>query len=503
MNHNGNGRQLETVSSSPPANPEAEAGFLVHAFTRPDLLDRPEAVALLPGDFFDPAYRVIHRHLVGAQVSGQSPEVLPARIRAAGEYTDDVHAALTKIAAAPGSGNDVAHFASIIKETAEQRKLWELHQELGQQIRDNLPATDIRDFFSAALDSTATKTEVVKPMDKLREIWKSLRPPVIHGLVRRGETLNVIAPPKAGKSWLVTDMGLSICTGRPWQGFGTSQGDVLIVDNELHVETSVHRTQTVAEARGITIDQYGNHLFIENVRGRLKDIHAMASFFAQFKAGQFRVVILDALYRFLPAGVSENDNASMAQVYNAIDTYAAKLDCCFVCIHHSTKGNQSGKSVVDTGAGAGAQSRAADCHLVLRAHEQDHCVVLDAAVRSFQPIDPIVLRWTFPVWNLAPELDPTALRPDKPPRKKKPEADDAPKEQPWTAERFAAAFITDKPQPRLAIIDAAVAGGLSDRKADSLLKRAAATKLAHPWTDPTDARKVLYATVKQPEEVAQ
>ncbi|WP_200836773.1 AAA family ATPase [Rubripirellula obstinata] len=36
------------------------------------------------------------------------------------------------------------------------------------------------------------------------------------GLLRAGEIMNVIAPPKAGKSWLASDMALAVATGRPW-----------------------------------------------------------------------------------------------------------------------------------------------------------------------------------------------------------------------------------------------------------------------------------------------
>ena len=65
-----------------------------------------------------------------------------------------------------------------------------------------------------------------------------------------------------------------------------------------------------------------------------------------------------AFYRFLPAGTDENANADMASLYNHIDRYAADLGCAFVLIHHSSKGNQSGKSVTDVGAGAGSHADA-------------------------------------------------------------------------------------------------------------------------------------------------
>ena len=91
-------------------------------------------------------------------------------------------------------------------------------------------------------------------------------------------------------------------------------------------------------------------------------------------------------------------------------------------VHHSTKGNQSGKAVTDVGAGAGSQSRATDTHLVLRPHEQDGVVVLDAAVRSWPPVMPRCLRWTFPVWTPDDALDPAALRSERPRRRPKAEA---------------------------------------------------------------------------------
>ena len=43
--------------------------------------------------------------------------------------------------------------------------------------------------------------------------------------------MNIIAPPKTGKSWLVTDLAASVACGLPWFGFPCEQGKVLILDN--------------------------------------------------------------------------------------------------------------------------------------------------------------------------------------------------------------------------------------------------------------------------------
>lgn len=179
--------------------------------------------------------------------------------------------------------------------------------------------------------------------------------------VEQGETMNIIAAPKLGKSWLATDLALAVATGRPWLDlFRTHAGNTLILDYELHRETSADRIQKVAKARGIDLDEYAERIRVANLRGHLKDLLALKQWFDQFQPGELQLVIVDAFYRALPAGTNENDNGAIAAIYNAIDRYASKLGCSFVLIHHSSKGSQSGKSVTDVGAGAGSQSRATD-----------------------------------------------------------------------------------------------------------------------------------------------
>ncbi|QDV85694.1 AAA family ATPase [Planctomycetes bacterium TBK1r] len=128
------------------------------------------------------------------------------------------------------------------------------------------------------------------PVADLVDQHPRLRTPIIDGLLREGETMNVIAPPKAGKSWLVTDLALSIATGRPWLGaFPTHQGNVLLLDNELHAETSADRIPRVAEARDVRISDTRQSLFIDNLRGRLLDFEKLRAYFDQLAIGFFKV----------------------------------------------------------------------------------------------------------------------------------------------------------------------------------------------------------------------
>lgn len=341
--------------------------------------------------------------------------------------------------------------------------------------RDSLAQCASDEAASPRSFTTEPPTPQFISVRQLMAACPALRPPVIDGLLREGETMNLIASPKTGKSWLVLDLAIAVATGRPWLGrFPTVAGDVLIIDNELHGETSANRIPKVAKARGLGTDEFADRVFIRNLRGGLQDIVSLGPYFRAIEPGRFRLIVLDAFYRFLPAGMDENANADMASLYNHIDRYAADLACAFVLIHHSSKGNQSGKSVTDVGAGAGSQSRATDAHLVLRPHEEPDVVVLDAAVRSWPPQESACLRWAFPVWDVADDLDPKRLKVETPRRRQR--ADRSSPLEDWTPERFVGAFMSGGPALRDEILMAA-AKDLSHAKASSMLKLAEARGL--------------------------
>lgn len=348
-------------------------------------------------------------------------------------------------------------------------------------------------------NSTSAPDDFPRPLSIEELIAKHphLRDPVIHNLLRAGETMNIIAPSKTGKSWLVNDLAFAIASGTPWlETFDTEPGEVLIIDNELHPETSASRFTRIANARELDMGYVKKRVFVQNMRGRLQDLLRLGSYFDSLERGKYRVIILDAFYRFMPKDMDENDNGTMAGLYNYIDLYADKLRASFILIHHSTKGNQSNRAITDVGAGAGAQSRAADTHLILRNHQEPGVVVLDAAVRSWAPIEPICLKWDFPVWKPATGLDPTALKPEKPPRPKKEGSPKAPKEE-WTVQRFVSALLTKNPIPKDVILGRATqTHHIPGRAAKSLLDVAQADRLIFQWTYPKD-RKVYFATVEQ------
>ena len=283
--------------------------------------------------------------------------------------------------------------------------------------KDAIPDVDLSAIFDSPtkpIDAPPAEPVVEEPelyvsVAEFMSRHSELRPPIIYGFLREGETMNIIASPKTGKSWLVLDLAVSVAMGYEWQGYPCNQGRVLIIDNELHPDVLTWRLNQVLVERGVTQERLRDRLFIFSQRGRLQDINFMGTYMDRLAKGNFKMIVVDAFYRVMPKNMDENDNGTMASVYNLIDRYAGMTGAAFVLIHHTTKGVQANKGITDVGAGAGSQSRACDTHVILRRHQEEGVVVMDGVCRSFAPPSPCCLRFSFPVWNRDDTLNPADL----------------------------------------------------------------------------------------------
>lgn len=309
------------------------------------------------------------------------------------------------------------------------------------------------------------------PLGTLKRRFAEMRPVLIDGFLRIGETMNIIAAPKTGKSWLVTQLCICVASGTDWFGHVCTPGRVLIIDNELHEETSANRIPLVVEAMrkaNPSLPNVDDMIDVWNLRGKWKSIADLSVWLPRFKEAGYRMIVIDAFYRALPKDTDENDNGSIASIYNLIDTFAKQVGCSFVLIHHTSKGNQSQKSITDVGAGAGSQSRAADTHLILREHKDDGFLVLEAVVRSFPRQEPIVLQKAFPLMLPDYERNPDDLAGKSEVGVKK--DDPSPSE---IAKRLAELVEPDHPQAKGVFIDTVkTAYGLMEKTAKLAVERA-------------------------------
>lgn len=305
--------------------------------------------------------------------------------------------------------SDTAHLEiqpSEIEAAAQQKERFELTSEIIAKMlkaAGRLPEgqyNKLRGHLDAFAKPKSKSN--VQPVDycELLASHPDLRPQLIHGICRVGEIVNVIAAPKIGKSFLAVCLAWCVALGRSWLGFETVAGRVLIIDNELHEETLADRIDKVANKMMIAAEDRPGRIHTLSLRGHeLIDLDSIAEFIYSIPPGAYSAVVFDALYRALPDGCNENENGAMTRLYNTLDRYASQLHAAIFVVHHTSKGDQSGKGVTDVGSGAGAISRAADTHLTIRPHVEDGHAVLEAVTRSFKSPDPLTIKFDYPAWE--------------------------------------------------------------------------------------------------------
>jgi hypothetical protein len=292
----------------------------------------------------------------------------------------------------------------------------------------------------------------------------TMRPVIVNGLLRSGEVMNLVAPPKIGKSWLALWLAMAVASGREWlPGFEAVTHRVLLADNELHIETLADRVRALASAKGVDLDRIAGMLQMACLRGEPCDLDPLAAIEAVTRSVRPGLLAIDALYRALPVGTEENDNSAVTRVYGRLVRLAAETGAAVVVVHHTSKGDQRFRAVTDVGAGAGAQSRACDSHVILRPGNRAGSAVMDMALRSFESRVGVGLRFDCPLWS----ADPT-VRPRQPAEDRATEVGES-----WTAERFAQEIVGSSPRTR-ADIESGRPAGMSKREAGRLLADAVA-----------------------------
>lgn len=232
-------------------------------------------------------------------------------------------------------------------------------------------------------------------------------PDYIENLARAGEVCLIGSSSKAGKSWLVGNLIWSAVSGCLWLGREVRQGKVLLIDNELKRREIDWRHDAICYAMKHHAEP--GQLKVMSRRGQPCDIQAVELQISllDWDWSEYSFIVIDALYKVIPDGKSENDNEAMGKLMNVLQGIAERTDVPVIGVHHSTKGSQGDKAVLDVFAGAGSFGRALDSAVVVRDHEQPELSVIDFRTRSHEPQPAQSAKFEWPLWNLVtvePEL---------------------------------------------------------------------------------------------------
>jgi hypothetical protein len=228
---------------------------------------------------------------------------------------------------------------------------------------------------------------------------------IIEGFLRAGEVGFIGSLSKAGKSWLVGFLIWCVVTGRLWLGKNVKQGKVLLIDNELKRKEIDWRHTQIARAMQHMPER--NQLSVVCRRGKNCDIDLIAAKILDRDLTGYSLIVIDAIYKTIPDGKSENDNEAMGKLMNRLQYIAERTGVAVMCVHHATKGDQSQKSTLDILAGAGSFGRSLDSMIALRDHEQDGLNVIEFKTRTNPDPEPISVKFEWPLWQcltLAPEV---------------------------------------------------------------------------------------------------
>lgn len=209
--------------------------------------------------------------------------------------------------------------------------------------------------------------------ESLSDVWDSmpeLSPPLIEGVLRQGHKLLIAGPSKAGKSFSLIGLTISIAEGKKWFGWQCAKGKVLYVNLELDRASCLRRFADVYKARNLAPESLSNVL-IWNLRGKSRPMDELAPALIR-RALKDRpiAVIIDPIYKVITG--DENSADQMAAFCNQFDKVADALGCAVIYCHHHSKGMQGAKRSMDRASGSGVFARDPDAILdMIELHVSD------------------------------------------------------------------------------------------------------------------------------------
>ena len=261
-----------------------------------------------------------------------------------------------------------------------------------------------------------SQVDDLPPETTLDEVWNDMPPlkdELIPGILRVGHKMLLAGPSKAGKSFLLINLAISIAEGADWLGYKCRRGRVCYVNLELDSASCFRRFKEIYEKRGL--DPKGlKNITIWNLRGRAVPMDRLAPILThRFKSKDYEAVIIDPIYKVITG--DENNATEMAQFCSYFDQVATDMEVSVIYCHHHSKG-ATGKyaNSADRSSGSGVFARDPDAILDLRElnadgliekYKRDHpdaCDVVTAwelsgTLREFAPVSPRRIWFDYPV----------------------------------------------------------------------------------------------------------
>lgn len=247
--------------------------------------------------------------------------------------------------------------------------------------------------------------QIVSAANLLCDSALSQPPQLIHGLLHQSLKCIVGGPSKAGKTWLLLDMALSVASGLPWLAWQCERAKVLFVNFEIPPYFIQERI------RAILLKKEGadcGNLDLWNLRGFAAPFDTLLPTMEERLKQKYGLVIIDPFYKGMSG--DENKAGDIARTVNDLEKLCVKTGAALVFAHHFSKGNKANTDVIDRLSGSGVFGRDPDTIISLTEHKVANCFAVETVVRNLPKPPDFVIERTFPLVTLRPDLDPTKLK---------------------------------------------------------------------------------------------
>lgn len=230
----------------------------------------------------------------------------------------------------------------------------------------------------------------------LADVWNNpppLKDELIPGILRMGHKMLLAGPSKAGKSFLLMNLAISLAEGVEWLGMRCKQGRVCYVNLELDSASCIHRFKEIYQKRGLD-PEHIDAIDIWNLRGHAVPMDRLASILVhRFKDKKYVAVIIDPIYKVITG--DENNATEMSQFCSYFDKVATELNVAMIYCHHHSKGAvDKYDSAMDRSSGSGVFARDPDAILDMTEVKTEGCEANYRQVRGI-PDEDTLTGWEF------------------------------------------------------------------------------------------------------------
>ena len=238
------------------------------------------------------------------------------------------------------------------------------------------------DFLEEQADDLPAFRNAAEQLGRVERGELTLRPELIAGILRTGHKMRLAGPSKAGKSFALLELAVSLTEGVPWMGRFEcpNPGNVLYVNLELDEASCMHRLAAIYKTLGVK-PKHARSLYVWQLRGHATGLDKLAPvMIRRCRDMHLAAIIVDPIYKVLTG--DENAAADMARFCNYFDRVAMECGCAVIDCHHHSKGSQGGKRSMDRASGSGVFARDPDA--LLDMIELDVSKAKDQAVRNVE-----------------------------------------------------------------------------------------------------------------------